>query len=234
MIAIGFLKVLRHWMVRAVGIGMVGIVLAGCEVTSMGYLVSGFANIESKEDLENYVQRAFVRNEYTGIFDARSGTLSTDELYVSWDEFRSFIVDGDTFLKYGLGLILTRYPNATYEDLKLGRNSKASPLEDVISPEEFAYYRLWGQTYLEQIKSRPGNAWLAEREALFEARAKGDPAFYLSADDYIALIKDDVAFTRFLTDNNYAAAILSKDRHDQVYPHQLGPIYTGVTPGTAS
>lgn len=234
MISSGFLHVMRRWLVRVLGIGLAAVILVGCELNSMTYHASGFANIESKEDLESYVQRAFVRNEYTGLFGARSGTLSTDELYVSWDEFRGLIVDGDTFLKYGLGLILTRYPTATYADLKAARDSKASPLENVISPEEFAYYKVWGQTYLDQIKSRPGNAWLVEREALFEARARRDPAFYLHGDEYIALITNDEDFERFLTDDSYAAGMLSRNQEAPFHPKNLGPIYTGVTPGTGS
>lgn len=236
MISIAFLKVAQRWLVRGVGIGVIALAVVGCRATSTGYIFSGLANIKSKAEVEDFVQRAFVRNEYTGFFTAREGTLGTDELYVSWDEYRSLIVDTDSFLKYGLGLVLARYPKLTYDEFRSRQSMSAFPLEELISSQEFDYYRIWGQTYLEQIKSRPGNAYLVEREALFRARAGREPHELLTGNAYVALLRDDAKFERFLTDNAFATEFLNRFRisEDAIDPKKLGPVYTGVPPGTGS
>lgn len=236
MISIGFLEVAQRWLLRGVGIGLIALVVVGCQATSTGYIFSGLANVKSKAEVEDFVQRAFVRNEPTGFFPAREGTLGTDELYVSWDEYRSLIVDTDSFMKYGLGLILARYPKLTYDEFRSRQFGSGFPLEEFVSSQKFDYYRIWGKTYLEQIKSRPGNAYLVEREALFRARAGREPHELLTGNAYVALLTDEAKFTRFLTDNAFAAEFLNTFRitKDAIDPKKLGPIYTGVTPGTGS
>lgn len=225
---------LRSRIGQLVATALLALALTGCEDLATTQMLSGLANIESKTELDDFVQRAFVRGDYTGVFGVRTGILSTAELYVSWDEFRALIVDTDSFLKYGLGLIMTRYPELTYDDLRNARSDSRFPAEEVITPEEFEYYRIWGQTYLDQIKSRPENAYLIEREQLFMARAKRDPWLLLSGLDYSNLLRDDEMFVRFLTDDRFAATLLSKNLEESFDPEDLGPIYTGVTPGTGS
>lgn len=226
--------ILRSRIARIAAVAFVALAVTGCDDLTGNQMLLGFASIESREELEGYVQRAFVRNEYTGAFSARNGTLSTAELYVTWDEFRALIVDSDSFLKYGVGLLLTRYPNTTYDQLRAARDPAFGPVEDLISLEEFDYSRLWGQTYLDQIKSRPENAYLVERERLFLERARRQPWTLLSGQDYRELLRDDESFAKFLTDDSYAVTILSKNLREPLEARKLGPIYTGVTPGTAS
>jgi hypothetical protein len=165
-------------------------------------------------------------------------TLGRLALFIDKQELRGLIVDQETFLIYGLGTQLVLNPGMTYE---MFQEHVGGPVGEKITREDYNSYRYRAYIWIEEVKARPHNRVLLERLELFTARAKVDVT-KLPVASLLKLLNDDQKLAIFLTDDVRAKQILGDLLEDAVdwnvvrhgYGGKLGPVYTGVTPGTAS
>lgn len=188
-----------------------------------------------QEQREEFIRVTFAEGKQIDAFISGEMILGTAALYVSFDEYRRLIVDEESLLRYGLGLYLARFPDTTYEELPV-------QAKDNISREQFSFYRGWGIAYYDEIRSRPENLYLVEREELFRKRVNPTSREMKEVGilAYIELIRDTDQLNKLLTDDRFARDWIIRafdepsPRSSGPWPGNLGPVQTPVSPGTAS
>ena len=164
--------------------------------------------------------------------------LGINAIFVSGDELRALVKDEEGFLRYVVGPYLAANPHITYE--KFLREANLVGKHDIsITAEQFAAYRYQGFVWIESVKARPENRVLAERTELFLKRSGLTDLSDVSAKHLLPLLMDDEALEKFLTDDDFARLTMEEfAMRSELEPMDviwnLGPPYTGVTPGTAS
>ena len=225
---------------RTLAMALVAVALAGtlaaCTQSDMQFaMVLEYSKLTDEEKAGYLARMQRTARDSPGL---RMGLLHTNGLYIDWNEYidRVFASE-ENFLKYGVGLALAMHPEITFKQV----TQLAPGLAEVATEADFNYYRYTGYEYYVDMRSRPENRYLAEREALFLARAGIDVSglrMRRDGDAYIALLRDDDAFQRFLTDEGFANVWLSQHRNNTKdapwLVRDLGPAFQGVTPATGS
>lgn len=223
---------------RALGVLALALPLAACDV-AINSMVA-YYDLPPAERQE-FIRQTFGEGKQIGSFISGEMILGTAALYVSFDEFRALIVDEESLYRYGLGLYLARFPTTTYEQFTRETTNLITG-ETFISREQFDFYRGWGMVYYDEIRSRPENRYLVEREELFRKRVQPTEQEMkeLGIYPYIELIHDTDKLNKLLTDDRFAQDWLiraldePKPRSSGNWPGMLGPVQTPVSPGTAS
>ncbi|MCZ8163784.1 MAG: hypothetical protein O9246_00095 [Brevundimonas sp.] len=207
----------------------VGIMIAGCadSIQIQTQLYLGAPKAKRKEFFDGYVTQ--FANDDGAWYDL----IGDDWMFLSAEDRAEAIKDQDTFLKTALGAHLAQ-KNYRYEDMP--ENARAE-----FPREVFDYYKGHGQAWLKARVDLPRNAGLKARRELYYRRMNRVDHF-AKPSSLRALLLDDASFTKFLTDNNYAALWIMQNVDDdrnnssQPYPdiRHLGPTLTGILPGLAS
>lgn len=223
---------------RALGVLALALPLAACDV-AMNSMVA-YYDLPPAERQE-FIRQTFGEGKQIGAFISGEMILGTAALYVSFDEFRALIVDEESLFRYGLGLYLARFPTTTYEEITRQTTNLITG-ENFISREQFDFYRGWGMAYYDELRSRPENRYLVEREELFRKRVQPmeQEMKEIGIGPYLELIRDTDQFNELLTDDNFARNWLvraldePRPRRSGNWPGTLGPVQTPVSPGTGS
>lgn len=224
---------------RVLAVLALALPLAACDV-AMNSFAAYFD--QSPAGRQAFIDRTFKEGKQLQFFISGEMILGTAALYVSFDEFRKLVVDEESLLRYGLGLYLARFPTTTYEEIKRNTTTLKSRETDFISREQFDFYRGWGMAYYDEVRSRPENRYLVEREELFRKRVQPTEQEMkeLGIYPYLELIRDTDQFNKLLTDDRFARDWIIRafdepyPRRSGPWPGNLGPVQTPVSPGTAS
>lgn len=230
----------RRVVVTTLALG-VTLLMSGCGVDMFAYYLGETATYRqafikkfTSDQPDRFYNMAEVAGKYYALIDQ--------------GDLKVLITDEKSFLTYALGIYLAWHPDMTYDELLqqvASGGGNAAQVNKEMSREEFEYYRAAGKAWADSLIRDPENRIMVERMELFRQRM--GTGVYTSETDlnpwaYKDLLNNGEQLERFLTDDRYATEWLRKnykqttsgDRGPSMYGLVLGPIYTGVTPGTGS
>ena len=203
---------------------MLAVALAGCNV---------------QQKLEAYVrgtpaQQSALHEEFIAYVHSDNGASAMGPLalYMDVGQYLDLLVDHHSMMRYTVGVYLALDPNAA-----LYFQTVASAGLFPISRSRLDEYIAAGDLFVRNLRTRPENRYLAERELLFLKRT-GSVAMDRSGDfnKVLDLIRDGDRFLQFLTDDDYAREVMADIRGrlpSQVTIYEPLP-QSSITPGTGS